>query len=486
MKVAYHEKNPNQLFAIKYINRAICRKNGQTDDDIGKEVLIHKECSGHPNVISLLFAGSNQTWMYVGLELATGGDLFDKIEPDIGLEEDLAHFYFKQLINAVDFVHSKGVAHRDIKPENILLDERGNLKLADFGLATVFKRKGSGKRNCTTPCGSPPYVAPEIVSPNGYDPELADIWSCGIVLFVIACGQIPWEEPTNRDADFEDFLNKNGRVSSDGWNRMPFELLAFLRFILKTNVDQRPDMNKIRQHVWVNRSNNFSTEDGLVKDTVALTAKLLSNLHIGLTDEEFEEDRSSQVRYDSIQDHFTTSQPVTDIAAMIDDGDDDILKGFSATQQVFTEHNRYLLDEKIDSERQTIIDIISKDPASLQFSKNKQINLNSLDISIAGRLTRFFSILPIETLLPILTSSLNRVGVSTNSFKIEESRNPIHISVHTTDRKKMVLRGQIKVSQVQNLKLKQIEFIKTRGDPLEWRRFFKRITVLSREAVYIE
>jgi serine/threonine-protein kinase Chk1 len=429
--------------------------------------------------------------MYVGLELATGGDLFDKIEPDVGLEEDLAHLYFKQLINAVDFVHSKGVAHRDIKPENILLDDKGNLKLADFGLATVFRRKGGSKRVCTTPCGSPPYVAPEIVSPKGYDPELADVWSCGVVLFVIACGQIPWEEPTTKDADFEDFLSKDGRVTSDGWNRMPFELLAFLRFVLKTSVEHRPDINRIRQHVWVNRSNGLSTDEGLVKDTVSLTARLLGRLHIGLTDEQFEEDQSSQTRYDSIQDHFTTSQPVTDIAAMINDEEEDVLKGLPATQQVFTEHSRYLLDEKVSSERQTIIDIISKDPAALQFSKNRQVDLSSLDLSNAGRLTRFFSILPIETLLPILTSSLNRVGVST-SFQdchFSESslaQKAVHISVHTTDCKKMVLRGQIKVSRVQNLSLKQVEFKKTRGDPLEWRRFFKRIAVLSREAVYTE
>lgn len=114
------------------------------------------------------------------MEFAEGGDLFDKIgmvilcpylgetqtdrvrkEPDVGVPEDIAHFYFTQLISGVSFLHSKGVAHRDIKPENMLLDRDGNLKIADFGLASLFALKGQFKYS-TTLCGSPPYVAPEV------------------------------------------------------------------------------------------------------------------------------------------------------------------------------------------------------------------------------------------------------------------------------------------------------------------------------------
>ena len=95
------------------------------------------------------------------MEFAEGGDLFDKIEPDVGVPEDIAHFYFTQLISGISFLHSKGVAHRDIKPENMLLDRDGNLKIADFGLASLFALKGQFKYS-TTLCGSPPYVAPEV------------------------------------------------------------------------------------------------------------------------------------------------------------------------------------------------------------------------------------------------------------------------------------------------------------------------------------
>ena len=127
------------------------------------------------------------------MELAEGGDLFDKIEADQGVSEDIAHAYFTQLINAVGYMHSKGVGHRDIKPENVLLSADGNLKLADFGMATLFEYHGKRKMAVTT-CGSPPYVAPEVLTPvivNGaktvkYCADQADIWSCGVVLFGLA------------------------------------------------------------------------------------------------------------------------------------------------------------------------------------------------------------------------------------------------------------------------------------------------------------
>ena len=127
-------------------SRRISNKKGVSDEKIGLELQIHKACTGHPNIIGLHMFGTDNTWIYIIMELAESGDLFDKIEPGVGIDETLAHFYFKQLVNAVDYIHLKGVAHRDIKPENILIDAEGNLKLADFGLATVYKRTNKEKR----------------------------------------------------------------------------------------------------------------------------------------------------------------------------------------------------------------------------------------------------------------------------------------------------------------------------------------------------
>src|SRR5258706_5579165 len=130
-------------------------------------------------------------WKWIGMEFAEGGDLFDKIEADVGVSEDIAHFYFTQLVSGVSFMLSKGVSHRDIKPENLLLSETGNLKIADFGLATLFEYNGSRKLSSTM-SGSPPSIAPDVIScskstqsrhrpqPPGYAADMMDIWSCRV------------------------------------------------------------------------------------------------------------------------------------------------------------------------------------------------------------------------------------------------------------------------------------------------------------------
>ncbi|THF99756.1 hypothetical protein TEA_005393 [Camellia sinensis var. sinensis] len=128
------------------------------------------------------------------------------------LKEDEARKYFQQLINAVDYCHSRGVCHRDLKPENLLLDANGALKVSDFGLSALpqqVREDGLLHTTCGTPnyvapeedgllhttCGTPNYVAPEVINNKGYDGANADLWSCGVILFVLMAGYLPFEEP---------------------------------------------------------------------------------------------------------------------------------------------------------------------------------------------------------------------------------------------------------------------------------------------------
>ena len=193
-----HSGNPKHV-AIKLVYIPFAMEKGIQPEDIAREAYIQKQVP-HQNIIMMYDFAYNRDWAWIALELAENGELFDKIEPDLGVDQDVAHFYFTQLVNAVGFLHSKGVAHRDIKPENLVLDSRGNLKLTDFGLAVVFQKKTGPKRKCKKSCGSPPYAAPEVVSGN-YDPSMCDIWSCGIVLFVLLTGKIAWEMPVMVDTD---------------------------------------------------------------------------------------------------------------------------------------------------------------------------------------------------------------------------------------------------------------------------------------------
>lgn len=509
VKVASVRRNPLKLVAIKYIHRAISHNKGVNDNKIGLEVNIHKECSNHPNMIKLHMFGTDNTWVYMIMELAESGDLFDKIEPDIGLDEELANMYFNQLISAVDYMHQKGVAHRDIKPENILLDRDGNLKLGDFGLATIFKRKGSEKRLSYEKCGSPPYMAPEIIGENGYDAAMSDIWACGIVLFVLLSGQIPWQEPSyNNDEDYTKYVDFDGKILDAPWNRFTQLVRPLLRSIIKPDVSKRFTMDQIRLHPWVNQENSFMDSNKLCKDSEGLAQRLLSNLQVGLSDDDIQV-TLSQVPKEYPEDPLidkrfaSHSQPANDIAVMIDDKLD--IPVVSATQDP-SSNKQDPLTGCINDEHEEILAIVSKDPTILQFKNSPHYRLSQLSSTqqniiafknlpfrSAERMTRFFSILPIESLVPILRDALHRIGVSTisiDNFSGNELAEMLNIYIQINilaEKSKMPLRGHIKIQKCDSrLQLRKVEFIKSKGDPLEWRHFFKKVTILSRDAVYVD
>ncbi|KAL6991547.1 CBL-interacting serine/threonine-protein kinase 23 [Sarracenia purpurea var. burkii] len=177
--------------AIKILDKEKVLKHkmiGQIKREISTMKLIR-----HPNVIRMYEVMASKTKIYIVLEFVTGGELFDKIATKGRLKEDEARKYFQQLINAVDYCHSRGVFHRDLKPENLLLDANGILKVSDFGLSALPQQVRDDGLLHTT-CGTPNYVAPEVINNKGYDGAKADLWSCGVILFVLMAGYLPFEE----------------------------------------------------------------------------------------------------------------------------------------------------------------------------------------------------------------------------------------------------------------------------------------------------
>ncbi|KAK0530660.1 Chk1 protein kinase [Tilletia horrida] len=252
-----------------------------------KEVQIHSVLK-HKAVLEFIGAeeyGSKQRpipsntvpGLYIVLELAAGGDLFDKIAPDYGLEEDLAQFYFKQLIGGLEYIHSQGVVHRDIKPENLLLDAEGNIKLADFGLCSVYKYKGK-ERQMHGACGSLPYIAPEM---NGkpYRGEPVDVWSAGVVLFALLVGNTPWDEPTKRSPEYEAYLTGE-LFKYDPWTRLEPDSLSLLRKMLEPDPSNRLSISQIKQHRWYKRENRFISAANQCTDPSLLAERLLHGLMV--------------------------------------------------------------------------------------------------------------------------------------------------------------------------------------------------------------
>lgn len=200
----------------------------------------------HLNVVRLHEVLASRTKIYIILEFITGGELFDKIVHHGRLSEAESRRYFQQLIDGVGYCHSKGVFHRDLKPENLLLDSQGNLKISDFGLSAL---PGEGISLLRTTCGTPNYVAPEVLSHKGYDGALADAWSCGVILYVLMAGYLPFDE-----MDLTTLYSKieKAEFSCPSW--FPVGAKSLIHRILDPNPDNRISIEDIRNDEWFKRS----------------------------------------------------------------------------------------------------------------------------------------------------------------------------------------------------------------------------------------
>ncbi|XP_070058068.1 CBL-interacting serine/threonine-protein kinase 1-like isoform X2 [Nicotiana tomentosiformis] len=178
------------------------------------------------------------------LEYVNGGELFDRIASKGKLKEAQGRKLFQQLIDGVSYCHDKGVFHRDLKLENVLIDSKGNIKITDFGLSALPQQFWSDGLLHTT-CGSPNYVAPEILSNKGYDGATSDTWSCGVILYVILTGQLPFD-----DKNLAILYKKifKGDVHIPKWLSLGAKNL--LKRILDPNPRTRITMAEIKINEW--------------------------------------------------------------------------------------------------------------------------------------------------------------------------------------------------------------------------------------------
>jgi 5'-AMP-activated protein kinase, catalytic alpha subunit len=160
------------------------------------------------------------------------------------LSEEVARKYFHQLIGAVDYCHSRGVYHRDLKPENLLLDENETLKVSDFGLSALSESKRQDGL-LHTACGTPAYVAPEVLSRKGYSGAKADVWSCGVILFVLAAGYLPFH-----DRNLIQMYKKIARAEYTCPRYFSSELKELLYEILDPDPNTRMSMSRLKRSAW--------------------------------------------------------------------------------------------------------------------------------------------------------------------------------------------------------------------------------------------
>lgn len=238
VKIAEHALTGHKV-AIKILN---CRKikNMEMEEKVRREIKILRLFM-HPHIIRLYEVIDTVTDIYVVMEYVKSGELFDYIVEKGRLQEDEARRFFQQIISGVEYCHRNMVVHRDLKPENLLLDSNCNVKIADFGLSNIM-RDGHFLK---TSCGSPNYAAPEVISGKLYAGPEVDVWSCGVILYALLCGTLPFDD--------ENIPNLFKKIKS-GIYTLPSHLSPLARDLiprmLVVDPMKRMTIREIREHPW--------------------------------------------------------------------------------------------------------------------------------------------------------------------------------------------------------------------------------------------
>lgn len=250
------DKSTGQLFACKYIERG-----PKIDEHVQREIMNHRSLK-HPNIIRFKEVFLNPTHLAIVMEYASGGELFHRICTAGRFTEDEARYYFQQLISGVSYCHSMQICHRDLKLENTLLDGSSapHLKICDFGYSKSSELHSQPK----SIVGTPAYIAPEVLSRKAYDGKIADVWSCGVTLYVMLVGAYPFEDPT----DPKNFSKTIGRILSANYSipdyvRISQECKHLLSRIFVANPEKRITIEEIKKHPWLVKNLPKGQEESL-------------------------------------------------------------------------------------------------------------------------------------------------------------------------------------------------------------------------------
>jgi serine/threonine protein kinase len=235
------QEHTGRIVAIKVLSRHLLVEQDLVNNFM-REITIFSKLS-HPNILRFYEILSDNDMIYVVMEYCAHKTLQDLIGEYGGLGESAAKTYVAQLASAIHYMHDNGVAHRDIKLENILLDDKDCLKLSDFG----FSRESLSGDLCTTTVGSPIYACPEIISLQQYDPKQADMWSLGVVIYILVMGEVPWKETSNLTSLFYQIQTSRYHI--------PQEMSSLFRSLIHSLMHPLPEMrltaSQVISHPWL-------------------------------------------------------------------------------------------------------------------------------------------------------------------------------------------------------------------------------------------
>mmetsp|Transcript_11913 Transcript_11913/g.11905 ORF Transcript_11913/g.11905 Transcript_11913/m.11905 type:complete len:451 (-) Transcript_11913:48-1400(-) len=258
-------------------------QNGNTAETFKTEIEIMSDIN-HPNIINMLSSTDDGTLkeangdvkenvFYLALELASGGELFDFIAQTGSFSEPVARFYFHQMMDAFEYLHSKGISHRDMKPDNIMLDNEFNLKIADFGFSSKTASNQSFK-------GTRSYMAPEILIGGEYHGQMVDIFAAGIILFIMVTQIPPFQMAHPKDGWYkfvcsnrmDKFWKYHGQNQPGGIEFFSKSFIDLINWLFNFDHTTRPSLSEIKEHEWYNGP--VATKDEITEEFTKRQAML--------------------------------------------------------------------------------------------------------------------------------------------------------------------------------------------------------------------
>jgi carbon catabolite-derepressing protein kinase len=234
------DRSKNDQFACKVVSRTFLVQSGtfhRFEQEIRLLEMLH-----HPNIVPVVDVIYDETLIFVVMEYCAGGELFQYLVDHGRLPESECRRIFASIVGAVSYLHSRGIAHRDLKPENILLTDKFVPKIADLGLCRLVPANAL----MMTPCGSPQYAAPEVLSGKGYDGRASDVWSLGVVLFVMATATVPWRS-TDHSTLFQEICNGSYRIPA----YITPQLRELIQKMMNIKVMERSTIEEVTKSQWM-------------------------------------------------------------------------------------------------------------------------------------------------------------------------------------------------------------------------------------------
>uniref|UniRef100_A0A158P8M3 Protein kinase domain-containing protein n=1 Tax=Angiostrongylus cantonensis TaxID=6313 RepID=A0A158P8M3_ANGCA len=246
------KQEPGHMVAVKCIDKKALKGK---EDSLENEIKVLRKLR-HPNIVQLYDTYEEKQYVYLVMELVTGGELFDRIVAKGSYTEKDASHLIRQVLHAVAFMHENGVVHRDLKPENLLYynqDEDSKIMVSDFGLS---KTEDSGVME--TACGTPGYVAPEVLQQKPYG-KAVDVWSIGVIAYILLCGYPPFYDESDANL-FAQIIKGEYEFDAPYWDQISDSAKDFISHLMCCDPEQRFTCEQALEHPWISGNTAYTTD----------------------------------------------------------------------------------------------------------------------------------------------------------------------------------------------------------------------------------